>query len=124
MLWAWILGVSAIVIPFGPFVAVRSFLPIQPPLVLLLLSGRGLNPRRAPLAVAVGLSAVLGLAVGAADFRWAACYPAAAMRLSAEYGATDRPVSFCGHWGWQEYAERAGFRPWDAGGPMRRPGRS
>jgi hypothetical protein len=112
LLQAWIFGVAAIVIPFGPFVAVRSCLPIQPPLTLLLLSRRG--PTRGPLVAAVGLSALLGGSLAAADFRWAACYPAAARRLAAEYGATGRPVLFCGHWGWQYYAERVGFRPWDA----------
>ena len=85
LLWAWIVGVAAIVIPFGPFVAVRSFLPIQPPLVLLLLSRRARGAGRR-LAAAVGLTAVLGAALAAADFRWAACYPAAARRLAAEYG--------------------------------------
>jgi hypothetical protein len=87
-------------------------LPIQPPLALLLLSRRG--PTRGPLVASVGLSAVLGASLAAADFHWAACYPATALRLAGEYGATGRPILFCGHWGWQYYAERAGFRPWDA----------
>ena len=112
MLWAWILGSLAIVIPFAPFVAVRSFLPIHPPLVLLLLFRR--PPRRGPLAAAIGLSAALGMALAVADGYWAACYPATVRRLAAEWGATRRPVVFLGHWGWQYYAERAGFQPWDA----------
>jgi hypothetical protein len=112
MLWAWILGSLAIVIPFAPFVAVRSFLPIHPPLVLLLLLRR--PPRRGPLVAAIGLSAALGMALAAADFHWAACYPATVRRIAAEWGATGRPVIVLGHWGWQYYAERAGFQPWDA----------
>jgi hypothetical protein len=112
VLWAWVLGVAAIVIPFGPFVAVRSFLPIQPPLVLLLVSRRRWS--RGRLAAAIGLTAVPGLLLAAADHHWAACYPATARRLAAELGGSRSPVVFLGHWGWQYYAERAGFRPWDA----------
>lgn len=112
LLWAWILGVAAIVIPFGPFVAARSFLPIHPPLALLLLSRR--TPTRGPLVASVALSAILGLTLAAADFRWAACYPSAALRIADGVGAVDRPAYFLGHWGWQYYAERAGLRPWDA----------
>jgi 4-amino-4-deoxy-L-arabinose transferase-like glycosyltransferase len=112
LLWTWILAVAAIVIPFGPFVAVRSFLPIHPPLTLLLLGG-GPARRRAVVA-ALGLTAALGAALAAADFHWAACYPTTVRRLVAEWGSRGRPIVFLGHWGWQYYAERAGFQPWDA----------
>ena len=112
LLWTWVLSALAIVMPFAPFVAVRSFLPIHPPLALLLLSRR--SAPRGPLVAAVGLSAVLGTVLAAADFRWAACYPDTVRRIAAEWGATGRPVLFLGHWGWQYYAERAGFQPWDA----------
>jgi 4-amino-4-deoxy-L-arabinose transferase-like glycosyltransferase len=112
LLWVWILGVAAIVIPFGPFVAVRSFLPLQPPLALLLLSGRRLS--RAWLAGAIGVTAVPGALLAVADHHWAASYPAAAQRLAAELGPSGRPILFLGHWGWQYYAERAGFHAWDA----------
>jgi hypothetical protein len=111
VLWTWILAVAAIVIPFGPFVAVRSFLPIQPPLALLLLS-RAQAQR--PVAAALGLTALLGAALAAADFHWAACYPTTVRQLAAEWGSRGRPILFLGHWGWQYYAERAGFQPWDA----------
>jgi hypothetical protein len=112
LLWTWILGVAAIVIPFGPFVAVRSFLPIQPPLALLLLR-RG-TVRRVPVAAALGATAILGAAVAAADYHWAASYPDTVRRLALEWGGRGRPIVFLGHWGWQYYAERAGFKPWDA----------
>jgi hypothetical protein len=112
LLWAWIIGTLAIVMPFGPFVAVRSFLPIQPPLALLLLSGQRVP--RGRRAAAVALAAVLGMALGVTDYRWASCYPAAAERLATRWGGMGRPVLFLGHWGWQYYAERAGFQPWDA----------
>jgi hypothetical protein len=112
VLWTWILGVAAIVIPFGPFVAVRSFLPIHPPLMMLVL-GRA-QAQRHQLLTALGLTVVLGGALAAADFHWAACYPATVRQLADEWGSRGRPIVFLGHWGWQYYAERAGFRPWDA----------
>ena len=114
LLLAWITGVLAIVIPFGPFVAVRSFLPIHPPLALLLLSRRSMTSRRGPVLATIGLSAMLGMSLAVVDFRWAACYSATARRLASELSAGGRPVFFRGHWGWQYYAERAGLRPWDA----------
>jgi hypothetical protein len=112
VLWAWIAGVAAIVIPFGPFIAVRSFLPIQPPLVILLLSRR-VATRRA-VGVTIGMTAALGAALAAVDVRWAACYPAAARQIRQRYGDSGRPILFSGHWGWQYYAQREGFQPWDA----------
>jgi 4-amino-4-deoxy-L-arabinose transferase-like glycosyltransferase len=112
LLWTWILGTLAIVIPFGPFVAVRSFLAIHPPLAMLLI-GRG-PARRIPLGATLGMTAVLGAALWAADFHWAACYPATVRQLAAEWRSKGRPILFLGHWGWQYYAERAGFQPWDA----------
>jgi hypothetical protein len=119
-LWAWIAGVLAIVIPFGPFVAVRSFLLIHPPLAILLL--RHSPGRRGPLLAAVGSTALLGGLLAAADLHWAACYPATVRRLAAEWGESGRPIVFLGHWGWQYYAERAGFQPWDARWPAAPPG--
>jgi hypothetical protein len=80
--------------------------------VLLLLSRRRWS--RGLLAAAIGLTAVPGLLLAAADRHWAACYPATARRLAAELGGSGSPIVFLGHWGWQYYAERAGFRPWDA----------
>jgi hypothetical protein len=65
------------------------------------------------LAVAIGLSALFGAVLGAVDHRWAACYPAAVRRIAAQ-PVPVRPILFLGHWGWQYYAERAGFQPWDA----------
>jgi hypothetical protein len=116
LLYAWIAGVAAIVIPFGPFVAVRSFLPLQPPLAILLLrrAGRYRGPSGGLVGTTLGLTALLGGALAVADFHWAASYPAAVRQIASGREAAGRPVVFLGHWGWQYYAERAGWRPWDA----------
>ena len=75
----WIFSGAAVVILFGPFVAVRSFLPIHPPLVIWLLGSREpARPGRLALGLTVTLTLVLSTLLAAADFRWAACYPEAA----------------------------------------------
>ncbi len=108
----WIVSGAAVVILFGPFVAVRSFLPIHPPLVIWLLGGRdSAHPRRLAMGLTVAATLALGASLAAVDFRWAACYPEAASRIRARFAG---PVEFAGHWGWQYYADREGFRAWDA----------
>ena len=116
-LWlaTWIAGGAAVVILFGPFVAVRSFLPIHPPLVIWLLGSRDpARPRRLAMGLTVALTLVLSTLLASTDFRWAACYPEAARRIASRFGNSGRPVDFLGHWGWQYYAAREGFRAWDA----------
>ncbi len=108
----WIVAGAAVVILFGPFVAVRSFLPIHPPLVIWLLGGRDpARPRRLAMGATVALTLSLSTLLAAVDLRWAACYPDAARQVASKFGG---PVEFAGHWGWQYYAAREGFRAWDA----------
>ncbi len=115
LLATWIVSGAAVVILFGPFVAVRSFLPIHPPLVIWLLGGRDpARPRRLALGLTVAVSLALSTLLALTDFRWAACYPDAARRIASRFGGPGRPVEFVGHWGWQYYAAREGFRAWDA----------
>jgi hypothetical protein len=116
-LWlaTWIASGAAIVILFGPFVAVRSFLPIEPALAIWLLGARGpAAPRRLGLGLALGVTLVLSVLLFVTDLRWAGCYPDAARAVASRYGRSGHPIDFLGHWGWQYYAERAGFRAWDA----------
>ena len=114
LLWAWILGVAAIVIPFGPFVATRSFLPIHPPLGLLLLSRSGRRLDRGALGAALGLTVVWACRWRRPITTGRPVIRTRSSRLKARYGPDGRPIVFLGHWGWQYYAERAGFLPWDA----------
>jgi hypothetical protein len=115
LLLAWIVSGAAVVILFGPFVAVRSFLPIHPPLAIWLIGIAAPELRRhlalgATVAVTIALSGLLA----AADWHWASAYPMAVEKIALKYGGSGRTVEFAGHWGWQYYAERAGFRAWDA----------
>lgn len=116
-LWlaTWIVAGAAVVILFGPFVAVRSFLPIHPPLAIWLLGSRAPDhPRRLSLGMTVALTLLLSALLAATDMRWARCYPSAARSIATEFGDANRPIEFLGHWGWQYNAARAGFLAWDA----------
>ena len=115
VLAVWIATVAALVILFGPFVAVRSFLPIEPPLAIALLRVLGPGLRgRVGVGLAIAVATTLGTLLAAVDVRWAGCYPGVAAEVARRYGASGRPVYFLGHWGWQYYAERTGLRAWDA----------
>jgi hypothetical protein len=59
-------------------------------------------------------SVVLGGLLAWADFRWAGRYPEAARELAKRLEPARGRIYFVGHWGWQYYAEREGFQPWDA----------
>ena len=111
----WIASGAAVVILFGPFVAVRSFLPIQPPLVIWLLGTREPNrPRRLALGATVALTLMLSALLAHTDLRWANCYPEAARTIATRFGGKGHSIEFLGHWGWQYYADRACCRSWDA----------
>ena len=115
LLLLWALGFSAVAVLFAPFVAVRSLLPVCPPLVFLFLrSQRDGSRSRIGGPIALVVSIVLTGLLAWTDYRWAACYPSAVKQIRAELGAQDQPIYFLGHWGWQYYAERAGFLAWDA----------
>ncbi len=115
-LGTWIVSGAAVVILFGPFVAVRSFLPIQPPLAIWLIGSVAAEHRRrialsATAVVTLTLSAFLALA----DWHWAKYYEVIAQAIASQSFGPGKPtVMFAGHWGWQYYAERAGFKAWDA----------
>jgi hypothetical protein len=115
VLAAWIASVSFLVIVFGPFVAVRSFLPIEAPLAIALLRGHAPRLRsRVGVGLAIVGMASLSMLLAVVDTRWAGCYPEFAAKVARRYEGTGREVYFLGHWGWQYYAEREGLRGWDA----------
>ena len=110
----WIGAYAAVAVLFAPFVAVRSILPVLPPLAILALAPeRPDRGRRVSVGVMIGVSMLLAGLLAWTDFRWAKCYPTAVERIAAKYDADPRPILFAGHWGWQYYAERQGWRPWD-----------
>lgn len=113
-LLAWMFGTAAFVILFGPFVAVRSFLPLCPPLVWLTVRAiEGRRRGRSLLRVSIALVVLLSGLLQWADWRWAAVYPEMVATIRAKYADKGKPILFVGHWGWQHYCEKAGFIPWE-----------
>ena len=96
---------------FAPFVAVRYLLPLHPPFALLLYCGPSSRSRRIATFATLSVSLTVSILLAWTDFRWASLYPPIAAELQAKY--PHRRVYFTGHWGWQWYAEQAGFLPWD-----------
>jgi len=113
----WITGTFVFASLLNWAITARSFLPMVPALVLVLvrrLEQRAPESLRLPRARAVApllATGALGLAVAFADYKLAACGREAAVTVSREYGR--KTVLFQGHWGFQYYMELAGVRPFD-----------
>jgi len=93
------------------FVATRYWLPFVPAAVLAALRG---GPSRARVVAAVAVAAALSFALARDDERLARGYRDAAREVSGRFP----PGVFAGHWGWQYYLERAGWRPLESGEPV------
>jgi Dolichyl-phosphate-mannose-protein mannosyltransferase len=115
LLVVWALGAASFIILLSLFIAVRHVLVALPALVLLVARGRdaeALSPRAA--RVAVGLTALVGVAVGLSDRGLAALYRDEAPRLAAGYCPSGTRCLTSGHWGWQWYATKAGLIGYDS----------
>ena len=114
LLGAWAVGAAAFIVLLSLFIAVRHVLMALPAVVWLMARGRDaerLSPRAVRLAV--GLTTLLGVAVGISDEALADVYREWAPRLAATYcGGGIRCVT-TGHWGWQWYAAQAGLTGYD-----------
>lgn len=102
---AWIVAVLAFQ-GVTILIAVRYLLPLVAGALLLLPRER---TRASYVAIAISLLLALGVAIG--DAKHAACYRDFANTLKG------RSFYFAGHWGWQEYASRAGGVQIDALNP-------
>ena len=86
------------------FMATRYWLPFMPAAVLAALRR---NPSDLRFGVAVGLGALLSLALAHDDDGFARGYRDAAREITARAGEKGL---FAGHWGWQYYMEQGGWR--------------
>ena len=99
----WLAGGSVFLLTLL-FVATRYWLPFTPAVVLAALRR---NPSNLRFGVAVGLGALLSLALAHDDDGFARGYRDAAREITASAGEKGL---FAGHWGWQFYMERGGWR--------------
>ncbi|MFW6108697.1 MAG: hypothetical protein ACOC8D_02675 [bacterium] len=102
---AWVGGGVAFSVLFTPFQAVRHFLPIIAPLVVLVLGliGRRRRHVQVVLTVVLVLQAAVAYVVALADAEYAATYRTFAREAARAYATED--VWFNGHWGWQHYCQ-------------------
>lgn len=105
VVWLLITLAGAIfVLPFG---TVRYMIPVLPPMVLLAARQVGIRSRavRASAMVALALTFVFGLVLGAADFQFADAYKK--MAAQSAPGNSSRRW-FIGEWGFRYYMEENG----------------
>jgi|LakMenE01Jun11ns_1017448.scaffolds.fasta_scaffold9957480_3 hypothetical protein len=118
LLWLWVAGTFIFCSILNWTVNGRSLLPMMPPVSLLLI--RGLSPlfkgqsRRSVFwkAVPLGLTAALALNVAWADTWWANSARSAAQFFDSHGPFLDKRdnVYYTGHWGFQFYMDKLGFR--------------
>ncbi len=121
-LGAWLLIHVVFSVFFVPFQAVRHLLVALVPLLLLLFRSFEQSPVRwqSVRVLALGLlclQGVVAVAVHIADYQYADAYRQYARRARERFAGRSETVWFVGHWGWQFYAQRAGFRMLNRDGP-------
>ena len=103
----------------------RSVLPMAPAVSILLLrqieSIKGIVTLR--LNWRLGAAAALALIVSFADYRLANSAREAVAEIQSRFGNfAARPIRFQGHWGFQYYAQLAGWHPYDVINQQSNPG--
>jgi hypothetical protein len=123
LLAVWAVGAALFIVVLSPFIAVRHVLLALPAVLLLIARGPDaldLSPRG--WALISGVTALLGVALGASDARLAEVYRREAPELAARFCHGGARCVAVGHWGWQWYAEQAGFEIYDRARTNLRPG--
>jgi 4-amino-4-deoxy-L-arabinose transferase-like glycosyltransferase len=118
LLMAWLLGSAAFVVIFAPFLAVRHVLPAIPVALLLIGTPSAAIGWKSTTGHVLAMVATVGLGIALALSDWllADVYRQEAPRLAERLRETPQTtIWYVGHWGWQWYAERAGFRRYDPG---------
>ncbi len=123
LLAVWAVGAALFIVVLSPFIAVRHVLLSLPAILLLIARGPDaleLSPRG--WALIAGVTALLGVALGASDARLAEVYRRETPELAARFCRDGARCVAVGHWGWQWYAEQAGFEIYDRARTDLRPG--
>jgi hypothetical protein len=118
LLAAWIAGTLAFAVGLNWTVNARALLPLAPAVGVLIARRLERRPQKGAFPVrwtrwALVPAAALALLVAAADEAEALVSRDAARRLAEQLSGLPGTVWFQGHWGFQYYAQRAGFLPLD-----------
>src|SRR5262249_13752080 len=124
LLLLWVCGTFAFCI-LNWSINGRSVLPMVPAVAILLLrqieSDARIKIHR--LNWALGAAALLSLVVSFADFRLANSVRTAVAEIQTRFGSdSSTAIWFQGHWGFQYYAQKSGWRPFDFVQPGNKPG--
>jgi 4-amino-4-deoxy-L-arabinose transferase-like glycosyltransferase len=117
----WLFGTTAFYIRFAHFIAARHVLLIVPPVTLLLIARWSSSLSRKSKHFGLAFTVIVSAGLCLSDWRFAEFYKLEAAKL-AQSLPTNANVWASGHWGWQWYATRSGFRPVDARSSHLQPG--
>ncbi len=107
----WIGGVAVFSLFVNWHVNAADALMAAPPALLLLFRDPETRPSVRQLVVWTALLVPLSLALTASDVEQRNVYRDTASRIAREIGDAPGARWFVGHWGFQHYLEREGFRP-------------
>ena len=122
LLWVW--GTFAFCI-FNWSINGRSVLPMAPAVAILLLRQIESDPtvKKRRLNWVLGTAALLSLVVAFADYRLANSARTAVADIRTRFSnGSSTTIWFQGHWGFQYYAEKEGWRSFDSIHPSTQPG--
>jgi hypothetical protein len=123
LLGLWAFGAALFIVVLSPFIAVRHVLLALPAILLLVARGPDAARLSPPaLALACGLTAVVGVLVAASDARLANLYRREVPVLVARFCGPGVRCVAVGPWGWQWYASQAGLEIYDRQRTGLRPG--
>lgn len=121
IIFSWLLITSAYFIFFLPFMAVRHFLLIIPPILFIL--GIFLNKIKIHtlwLTFTLLFTMSLGVSLGVSDWISSDIYRSSAKVITKRIqsaqdrtGMSEKNIWFAGHWGWQWYAKKEGMKHYD-----------
>jgi hypothetical protein len=123
LLALWTLGTTVFGAWLNYTTNARALLPMAPALAIALV--RGLDARRVPRLLRYAVlvpAAALALGVAWGDASLADAARRAARRIAVDHADDPGTHWFEGHWGFQLYLERAGWRPVDVRRSALRPG--
>ena len=117
----WVLGTTAFYVVFAPFIAARHVLLVLPAVTLLLLARWDGQFTRGSRIFGLAITLIVSAGLCLSDWRFAEFYKLESAKLAQSLSTTGA-VWVSGHWGWQWYATRNGFREVDVRSSHLRPG--
>lgn len=113
LLTVWIIGTFIFACQVNWTISGRIFLPIVPAVGIILsrrLSRENPGLKNCWFSLALVPALIISISLAYIDYRWAGEHRNAAEQISSQYSNDHQNLWFQGHWGFQYYMEKAGFR--------------